>query len=504
MNVLIILGHPRKESFSGALAEAFKEGALQARMNVKMFDLAEKKFNPNVTTASPRLQIAEDDICQAQKLITWSDHLVFVYPTWWGTMPALLKGFLDRVFTPGFAFEESEDTNEWGKLLKGKSAQLITTMDTPKWVYRWIYKNPGHNALGQATLQFCGIKPVKTLIFSPIKNSSNEQRTYYLTKTRNEGLKLKRGILSNWEKNRNKSFSWLKALRLQFYPMTWIAYAMGAYGADYLGYAYDLAVFWIGFLWIFLVEVATVLSNDYFDYKTDVENKYYGPFSGGSRVLVDKELSFKENKSGILIALSLSLIAASWLLLNTAAPGGIVLLMVLLYVLAIGYTVPPIKLSYHGLGELDVGITHSIAVILCGFVFQGGNILDPFPWLLSIPLFLAILPSIILAGIPDYEADKAAAKKTIAVRAGRKGAAKLALVLTILAALAGVGWSLFDVLPGAFGNAIYGVIPHAGILVYLLYDYIKKPSPSPKIDLLLMVSLTYVLWFGLVPLFKLG
>jgi putative NADPH-quinone reductase len=175
MNVLIILGHPRKESFSGALAEAFKEGALQARTKVRMFALADKTFNPNVITVSPKHQIAEDDISQAQKLISWADHLVFVYPTWWGTMPALLKGFLDRVFTPGFAFEESEDTNEWGKLLKGKSAQLITTMDTPRWVYRWIYKNPGHNALGQATLKFCGIDPVRTLIFSPIKNSTDNE-----------------------------------------------------------------------------------------------------------------------------------------------------------------------------------------------------------------------------------------------------------------------------------------------------------------------------------------
>src|SRR5690606_25819341 len=151
---------------------------------------------PNVTTPSPRNQYMEQDIYEAQCLVAWADHLVFVYPTWWGTMPALMKGFLDRVFTPGFAFEEIEETQSWEKLLKGKSAQLITTMDTPLWVYRWIYKNPGHNALGQATLRFCGIYPVRSLSFSPIKYSSEEQRQLWLEKARLEGFRLGRGIWS--------------------------------------------------------------------------------------------------------------------------------------------------------------------------------------------------------------------------------------------------------------------------------------------------------------------
>ena len=154
MNVLIILGHPRKNSFSGALADSFKKGALLAGMNVKQLTLADLDFNPNVTVVSQTLQKVEDDISMGQELIHWADHLVFVYPTWWGTMPALLKGFLDRTLTKGFAFEEIEENQTWKKLLKGKSAQLITTMDTPSWVYRWIYGSPGKNAMSQATLRF--------------------------------------------------------------------------------------------------------------------------------------------------------------------------------------------------------------------------------------------------------------------------------------------------------------------------------------------------------------
>ena len=154
MNVLIIAGHPRKDSFSHALAHAYAEGALAAGAQVRQLVLAELQFNPNVITEAPQRQPAEADVRQAQALISWADHLVFVYPTWWGTMPALLKGFLDRVFTPGFAFADNKGGSGWVKLLKGKTAQLITTMDTPLWVYRWILKAPGHRALADATLGF--------------------------------------------------------------------------------------------------------------------------------------------------------------------------------------------------------------------------------------------------------------------------------------------------------------------------------------------------------------
>jgi NAD(P)H-dependent FMN reductase len=84
-------------------------------------------FDVHVRTSSPRQQSFEDDMRRAQRLIQWADHLVFVYPTWWGTVPALLKGFLDRVLTAGFAFNEIKGGTGYEPLLKGRSARLITT-----------------------------------------------------------------------------------------------------------------------------------------------------------------------------------------------------------------------------------------------------------------------------------------------------------------------------------------------------------------------------------------
>jgi len=504
MNVLIVLGHPRKGSFSEALANAYKVGALSAGMDVKQISVAEMQFNPNVFAVSPRNQYFEEDIVLAQELIAWADHLVFVYPTWWGTMPALLKAFLDRALTPGFAFEDIHGSDNWVKLLKGKSAQLITTMDTPLWVFRWIHKSPGHNAMAKSTLQYCGISRVKTLSFSPVNGSAEKTREGWLIKTKEKGFQLKNGFLSKKEKRYDRFLTWLKAIRLQFYPMTWIAYAAGAYGASSLGYSFNLNIFWLGYLWLFLLEVATVLSNEYHDYKTDNENKYFGPFTGGSRVIVDKELTFNEIKKGAIFALALSFIVAAFLLWIIPGSFATAFLMIVLFIIALGYTIPPLKFSYRGLGELDVGFTHSFGVILCGFIFQGGSLTESFPWLLSIPLFIALIPAIILAGIPDYEADKAANKKTIAVNFGKKRAARLSIVLTIASTILVLWWHVFNIVPGAFGNAVYFIILHAAILIMLLSKYIKHPSPPAHINLLLFTSLTYIIWFGIIPLLKLS
>ena len=103
LKVLIILGHPRKDSLCGALADAYAAGAEEAGVNIKRLYVGAMAFNPNVIAGSPRNQVTEPSIAEAMELLEWADHIVFVFPTWWGTMPAALKGFLDRVLMPGFA-----------------------------------------------------------------------------------------------------------------------------------------------------------------------------------------------------------------------------------------------------------------------------------------------------------------------------------------------------------------------------------------------------------------
>lgn len=94
MNVLLILGHPRKDSLCAALFAAWRDGARAAGASVETLLLADLAFDPNVRVESPGRQPLEPDPEIARKLIEWADHLVFVHPTWWGCEPASLKGFL--------------------------------------------------------------------------------------------------------------------------------------------------------------------------------------------------------------------------------------------------------------------------------------------------------------------------------------------------------------------------------------------------------------------------
>jgi putative NADPH-quinone reductase len=102
-------------------------------------------------------------------------------------MPALLKGFIDRVILPGFAFRYRPDSRWWDRLLKGKSAQLLVTMDTPPLWYRWVIGRPGHNQMRRSVLGFCGVKPVKVSQFGPVKTSRPGTRDKWLRKAQMMG-----------------------------------------------------------------------------------------------------------------------------------------------------------------------------------------------------------------------------------------------------------------------------------------------------------------------------
>ncbi|AKJ95484.1 NAD(P)H dehydrogenase [Thioalkalivibrio versutus] len=504
MKVLVILGHPRTDSLCGALAEAYSEGARAAGTEVQSLNLASLEFDPHVHTPSPNQQPLEKDLEAARGLVEWADHLVFVYPTWWGTMPALLKGFLDRIMTPEFAFRSCEGGTGYEGLLQGRSAQLITTMDTPPLIHRLVYRQPGANAMARATLGFCGVRPVRSLMFGSVRHSDEAQRKAWLQRARQEGLRLAKGRESAGEWLAHKAGAWLQALRLQFYPMTFVAYAVGALVAAPAGGVFGNPVFWLGYLCLFLLEVATVLVNERVDFGSDRQNRFYGPFTGGSRVLVEGLLSARE--LGVGIAVALVGFALAFVALLATAPGDsgpILTVMAVLAILAIGYTAAPLKLSYRGLGELDVALTHSLGVLLCGYVFLAGDWTASLPWLLSLPLFLAIVPSITLSGIPDREADAAVGKGTLAVRLGNDGALWVALSFTILAAASGASFDALGWAQGAYAGIGYVVVPYAAWLVWLLWRALHREGPRGRIDGLMAASLGYVLWFGLFPLVNL-
>ena len=182
--ILLILGHPDTESFCGTLTSTYKDSATASGFEVRQLLLGELSFDPVLWKGYKNIQTLEPDLVRAQELIRWSDHLVFVYPNWWGTMPALMKGFIDRVFLPGFAFKYRENSAFWDKLLTGRTAHLIVTMDTPPWYYRWIYHRPGHNEMKHTILGFSGIKVVKITEIAIVRTATPEVRARWIDRVK--------------------------------------------------------------------------------------------------------------------------------------------------------------------------------------------------------------------------------------------------------------------------------------------------------------------------------
>ena len=189
--ILIINGHPDQESYNFAIAEAYRKGAIKSGAEVKDIIIRDLTFNLNLQYGYRKRTELEPDLLVAWEKIQWAEHLVLIYPVWWGSIPAMMKGFFDRLFLPGFAFTKRENSVWWDKHLTGRSARIITTMDQPALYYRLINGAPSHKALKRLTLNFVGIKPVKITAIGPLRLSKDTFRSKWLQKIEHLGSQRK-------------------------------------------------------------------------------------------------------------------------------------------------------------------------------------------------------------------------------------------------------------------------------------------------------------------------
>ena len=177
MNILIINGNPKESSFSDAICEAYKKGAEEKKAHVEVINVRDLDFDLNLSQGYNKPTVFEADLEKAKELLLWADHMLWVHPLWWYSCPALLKGFIDRLFLPNITYKFEEGALFPTQLLKGKTARIICTADTPHWYYRFIMGSPATHQLKKGTLEFCGVKPVKTNYIGPIRNSTEAFRT---------------------------------------------------------------------------------------------------------------------------------------------------------------------------------------------------------------------------------------------------------------------------------------------------------------------------------------
>lgn len=182
-NIFIIMAHPSNgPTFVRALADAYEEEAVRAGHEVRRVNLGELVFDPILHDGYKSVQVLEPDLVRVQDDMRWAEHIVILYPNWWCTMPALLKGMFDRMFLPGFAFRFYKDGRlGWEQLLKGRSARVIVTMDSPPILLRLLFGDYT-NEVRRGILGFAGIRPVRMTHVGPMKNAHEERRKHVLKK----------------------------------------------------------------------------------------------------------------------------------------------------------------------------------------------------------------------------------------------------------------------------------------------------------------------------------
>lgn len=180
-NCLILNGHPFQPSFSAALADRH-QGVLEAGgMTTRRLDLAGMQV-PDLATRRPGDAEMTGDVLLFWEALIWADHLVIVHPLWWGGMPAKLKALFDIGLQTGKAYRyEGSHPLPLG-LLKGRSARLIVTSDTPGFFMALAYGNAHFRAMKNQILKFVGFDPVRLTHLSVMRNSTPEQRAGFLEK----------------------------------------------------------------------------------------------------------------------------------------------------------------------------------------------------------------------------------------------------------------------------------------------------------------------------------
>lgn len=185
MNILIINAHPQPgQTWSDTLATAYAEGAREAGAHVEEIRLGVLDFDPILRAGYGQEQPLEPDLQKSRLAIERADHIVFVFPVWWGTLPALFKGWIDRTFLTGWAFRYDPDQTIPTKLLKGRTAHIISTMDAPSWWYRFKHRRSAHTALRAATLDFVGIKTIAETTVFKTRTLDEAQRTVWAQRMR--------------------------------------------------------------------------------------------------------------------------------------------------------------------------------------------------------------------------------------------------------------------------------------------------------------------------------
>ncbi|MGE5405740.1 MAG: NAD(P)H-dependent oxidoreductase [Candidatus Saccharibacteria bacterium] len=188
MNVLVVLGHPRKGSLNHAIAEVVIATLKDNGHEVVFHDLYAERFDPVITAEeiphNGRISAVIQEHCRQ---LANADGIVIVHPNWWGQPPAILKGWVDRVFRPGVAYAFKEEDNGEGVpdgLLKIRTAVVFNTSDTPRERELIVFRDPLEHIWRNCIFGFCEISIFYRKMYSVVATSTLDERLAWLTDVR--------------------------------------------------------------------------------------------------------------------------------------------------------------------------------------------------------------------------------------------------------------------------------------------------------------------------------
>jgi NAD(P)H dehydrogenase (quinone) len=185
--IMVVVGHPVSNSLCEAIGRTYCDGAQSAGHEVTLFSLAEMAFDPILHHGTRREQPLEPDLHTAYRTLSECDHLVLVFPLWCGDMPALLKGFIERILQPDLIARENSETAMNWSIFRNKTARIVMTMGMPVSIYRFWYRGHALKLLSRNILNFIGIKPVRHTLFGMVATSKPQQRQGWLDEIRELG-----------------------------------------------------------------------------------------------------------------------------------------------------------------------------------------------------------------------------------------------------------------------------------------------------------------------------
>lgn len=182
--ILLIQGHPdaSQRHFGHALEEVYARGAIAGGHEIRKINVATIDFPCLRSQHEWEHAPVPVALEPAQHAIKWAEHIVLFFPLWLGDMPALLKGFLEQVARPGFAFSREGTNPLANKGLTGRTARVVVTMGMPALVYRWYFRAHSMRSLERNILGFVGIAPVNETLIGMIANMQPEKASKWLKK----------------------------------------------------------------------------------------------------------------------------------------------------------------------------------------------------------------------------------------------------------------------------------------------------------------------------------